>query len=186
MWHTPYTIPVTCRTPTARAALTRPPVCERERGIASSPLPRPPPQVPRCATPLSGTRVHIIIDKCARPDMDTWNVKACLFGQAGWPARLREPIYACHGPARTRRASATTSSSTCSTGMPTSAAIASKGGLWGMRGSVDGITSTQSDGYEAVIQYLLRDEARPYLLNWNAEVGCYTLRRGPLGHERIR
>ena len=83
------------------------------------------------------------IDKCARPDMDTWNVKACLFSRAGWPARLREPgcprseqckgscvprrrleegtpiypwIYACHGPARTRRASATRSSRTCSTG----------------------------------------------------------------------
>jgi hypothetical protein len=79
------------------------------------------------------------IDKCARPNMDTWNVTACLLGQAGWPARLREPecprseqckgscvprrrleegtpMYACHGPARTRRASATRSSRTCSTG----------------------------------------------------------------------
>jgi hypothetical protein len=39
---------------------------------------------------------------------------------------------------------------------------------------------------EAVLPYLLRDEACPYVLNWNAEVCCYTLRRGPLGHERIR
>ena len=90
------------------------------------------------------------IDKCARPDMDTWNVKACLLGRAGCPARLREPgcppserckascvprrrleegttIYACHAPARTRRASTTRSTGTCSTGKPTSAAIASKG-----------------------------------------------------------
>ena len=136
-----------------------------------------------------------------RPEMDTWNVKACLFGRAGWPARLREPecppseqckgscvprrrleegtpMHACHGPARTRRASATRSTGTCSTGKPTSAAIASKGVRWGRRGSVDGITSKPMvAACEAVL---------PYYLNWNAGFCCYSLRRGPLGHDAER
>ena len=154
----------------------------------------------RCrGAPLSGSRIHKW--KCARPDMDTWNLKARLLGQAGWPARLREPgcppseqckgscvprrrleegtpKYACHGPARTRRASATRSTGTCSTGKPTSAAIASKGVRWGRRGSVDGITSKPMvAACEAVL---------PYYLNWNAGFCCYSLRRGPLGHDAER
>ena len=45
----------------------------------------------RCrGAPLSGSRIHKW--KCARPDMDTWNVlKACLLGRADWSARLRDP-----------------------------------------------------------------------------------------------
>ena len=53
-----------------------------------------------------------------------------------------------------------------------------EGVRWGMRGSVDGITSKPMvAACEAVL---------PYYLNWNAGFCCYSLRRGPLGHDAER